>query len=62
MAQVGEEGLWIDLVNLRSETYAEGSRIPTMEFGNPEQVRRAQHLWKALSPVWCLPGGREQIG
>jgi len=29
--------LWIDLVNLRSETYAEGSRIPTMEFGTPQQ-------------------------
>eukprot|EP00967_Tisochrysis_lutea_P008476 scaffold10127_cov19-Tisochrysis_lutea.AAC.1 len=24
-------------VNLRSETYAQGSRIPTMEFGTPEQ-------------------------
>ncbi|WOL11157.1 hypothetical protein Cni_G19918 [Canna indica] len=24
---------WIDFVNLRSETYAENSRIPTMEFG-----------------------------
>jgi tRNA nucleotidyltransferase/poly(A) polymerase len=29
--------VWIDLVNLRSETYAEGSRIPTMEFGTAEQ-------------------------
>ncbi|KAI8462676.1 MAG: hypothetical protein J3K34DRAFT_527577 [Monoraphidium minutum] len=29
--------LWIDLVNLRSERYAEGSRIPTMEFGTPQQ-------------------------
>jgi hypothetical protein len=29
--------VWIDLVNLRSETYAEESRIPTMEFGTPEQ-------------------------
>lgn len=29
--------MWIDLVNLRSETYAEGSRIPKMEFGTPEQ-------------------------
>lgn len=24
-------------VNLRSETYAQGSRIPQMEFGTPEQ-------------------------
>ena len=29
-------GLDIDLVNLRKETYAEGSRNPTMEFGTPE--------------------------
>lgn len=29
--------LWIDLVNLRSETYADGSRIPKMEFGTPSQ-------------------------
>jgi len=30
-------GVWLDLVNLRSETYAEGSRIPEMQFGSPEQ-------------------------
>ncbi|KAJ6821053.1 putative CCA tRNA nucleotidyltransferase 2 [Iris pallida] len=30
-------GTWIDFVNLRSETYAENSRIPTMEFGTAEQ-------------------------
>eukprot|EP00193_Tetraselmis_chui_P001735 CAMPEP_0177751190 /NCGR_PEP_ID=MMETSP0491_2-20121128/238_1 /TAXON_ID=63592 /ORGANISM="Tetraselmis chuii, Strain PLY429" /LENGTH=476 /DNA_ID=CAMNT_0019266279 /DNA_START=316 /DNA_END=1742 /DNA_ORIENTATION=+ len=30
-------GVWLDLVNLRSETYAEGSRIPEMQFGTPEQ-------------------------
>ena len=30
--------LHIDLVNLRSESYADGSRIPKMEFGTPEQV------------------------
>eukprot|EP00798_Chlamydomonas_sp_ICE-L_P031440 gene31440-6618_t len=29
--------LWIDFVNLRSETYAQDSRIPTMEFGTAEQ-------------------------
>lgn len=28
-------GFELDLVNLRSETYAEGSRIPTVEFGSP---------------------------
>lgn len=28
---------WIDLVNLRSESYASDSRIPIMEFGTPEQ-------------------------
>lgn len=26
----------IDFVNLRTENYAEGSRVPTMEFGSPE--------------------------
>lgn len=30
-------GLWVDLVNLRSEEYAHNSRIPTMTFGTPEQ-------------------------
>jgi len=29
--------VWLDLVNLRSETYADGSRIPEMTFGTPEQ-------------------------
>jgi tRNA nucleotidyltransferase/poly(A) polymerase len=29
--------VWLDLVNLRSETYASDSRIPTMEFGTPLQ-------------------------
>ncbi|GIL45308.1 hypothetical protein Vafri_2575 [Volvox africanus] len=33
--KIGE--MWIDLVNLRSETYAADSRIPTMTFGTPEQ-------------------------
>lgn len=28
---------WIDFVNLRSETYAENSRIPTMKFGTAEE-------------------------
>lgn len=30
-------GLWIDLVNLRSETYAADSRIPSMTFGTAQQ-------------------------
>lgn len=34
--KVGE--VWLDLVNLRSETYAADSRIPTMTFGTPQQV------------------------
>ncbi|KXZ51705.1 hypothetical protein GPECTOR_11g154 [Gonium pectorale] len=33
--RIGE--VWIDLVNLRSETYAADSRIPTMTFGTAEQ-------------------------
>lgn len=36
-ARMKIHGIWIDLVNLRSETYAQDSRIPTMEFGTPEQ-------------------------
>lgn len=36
-ARMKIRGLWIDLVNLRSEEYAHNSRIPTMSFGTPEQ-------------------------
>eukprot|EP00959_Pyramimonas_sp_CCMP1952_P126039 2635553-Pyramimonas_sp.AAC.1 len=36
-ARVRVRGTWIDLVNLRSEAYAEDSRIPTMAFGTPTQ-------------------------
>ena len=36
-ARMKIRGLWIDLVNLRSEEYAHNSRIPTMTFGTPEQ-------------------------
>jgi tRNA nucleotidyltransferase/poly(A) polymerase len=36
-ARMKVNALWIDLVNLRSETYADGSRIPKMEFGTPLQ-------------------------
>ncbi|WIA39536.1 hypothetical protein OEZ86_005625 [Tetradesmus obliquus] len=36
-ARMKVNSLWIDLVNLRSETYADGSRIPKMEFGTPLQ-------------------------
>lgn len=28
---------WVDLVNLRSETYTGESRIPTIEFGTPQE-------------------------
>lgn len=36
-ARMKIRGVWIDLVNLRSETYTQHSRIPTMEFGTPEE-------------------------
>ena len=36
-ARMKVRGVWIDLVNLRSEEYAHHSRIPTMTFGTPEQ-------------------------
>ena len=37
-ARMTVAGLELDLVNLRSEKYADRtSRIPTMEFGTPEE-------------------------
>ncbi|PSC76981.1 CCA tRNA nucleotidyltransferase 2 [Micractinium conductrix] len=36
-ARMKVRGIWIDLVNLRSEEYALHSRIPTMTFGTPEE-------------------------
>lgn len=36
-ARMKVRGIWIDLVNLRSEEYAHHSRIPTMTFGTPEE-------------------------
>lgn len=36
-ARLKIDNIEIDLVNLRSETYADGSRIPKMEFGTPVQ-------------------------
>lgn len=42
-ARMKVNDLWIDLVNLRSETYAEGSRIPTMEFGTA--LQDAERRW-----------------
>lgn len=36
-ARMRIKGTWIDLVNLRSETYSEHSRVPEMEFGTPLQ-------------------------
>ena len=36
-ATIRVEGLMIDLVNLRSEEYAQDSRVPTMELGTPSE-------------------------
>lgn len=36
-ATIRVEGQMIDLVNLRSETYTEDSRVPTIEFGSPSE-------------------------
>ena len=36
-ARMKVAGLELDLVNLRSEEYAESSRIPIMKFGTPEE-------------------------
>ena len=36
-ARMKVAGLELDLVNLRSEEYAESSRIPVMKFGTPEE-------------------------
>jgi tRNA nucleotidyltransferase/poly(A) polymerase len=44
-ARMKVNALWIDLVNLRSETYADGSRIPTMEFGTPLQDAERRCVW-----------------
>lgn len=48
-------------VNLRSETYAQGSRIPKMEFGTPEQdaLRRdftINSLFYNINQVGALQG------
>lgn len=38
--RVQVHGVSLDLVNLRSETYTEDSRIPgSIQFGTPEQVQ-----------------------
>ena len=36
--------VWIDVVNLRGETYAENSRIPTMTFGTPQEDAERRDL------------------
>ena len=36
-ATIRVEGQMIDLVNLRSETYTDESRVPTIEFGTPSE-------------------------
>jgi hypothetical protein len=48
-ARVKVNGIWIDFVNLRSETYAEDSRIPTMEFGTPEQDALRRYVSKVMA-------------
>lgn len=48
-ARMKVNSLWIDLVNLRSETYAEGSRIPKMEFGTPVQDAMRRYTAAAAS-------------
>lgn len=35
-ATIRVEGQWIDLVNLRSETYTDDSRVPQQEMGTAE--------------------------
>uniref|UniRef100_A0A7S1TBR5 Poly A polymerase head domain-containing protein n=1 Tax=Compsopogon caeruleus TaxID=31354 RepID=A0A7S1TBR5_9RHOD len=37
-------GLWIDLVNLRTETYTHNSRIPDVSIGTPEEDARRRDL------------------
>ena len=37
-------GSWLDLVNLRSESYSEGSRIPEARFGTPTQDAERRDL------------------
>ena len=36
-ATIRVHGMFIDLVNLRSETYTDESRVPTIDIGTPEQ-------------------------
>jgi Poly A polymerase head domain len=53
-ARMRVNDIWIDLVNLRSESYAEGSRIPSaIEFGTP--LEDATRRWGSG------PGGRSYI-
>ena len=49
-ARIKIHGHQVDLVNLRSETYTQHSRVPQMEFGTPSEdaYRRLQIC---LSPV-----------
>ncbi|EFJ21948.1 hypothetical protein SELMODRAFT_151539 [Selaginella moellendorffii] len=44
-ARMKIEDVWVDFVNLRAETYADDSRIPsTMEFGTPKQDAERRDL------------------
>lgn len=47
-ARMKVNSMWIDLVNLRSETYADGSRIPKMEFGTPFQDAMRRYVWQCI--------------
>ena len=36
-ATIKVDGVFVDLVNLRSEKYTEDSRVPVIEIGTPEE-------------------------
>ena len=58
-ARMKVAGLELDLVNLRSEKYADqSSRIPTMEFGTPEQdaLRCSASTEQTLASIVCGSG------
>ena len=53
-ARMKIRGVWIDLVNLRSETYTQHSRIPTMEVGRelwPSMGRRVKYRMRYMPPM-----------
>lgn len=44
---------WIDFVNLRTEAYTDGSRIPLMDIGGPEVCGRSMWSFHVFDNVWC---------